>query len=108
MIQQMVRCCWAEAARCQYQIYIKFNQIQTPEFRFKQKGTETNQLLSLSLSVQWWKFKFNCIVLLAQTMVMMVSVARLRYVCPGTSAANRLIGEVVQSWRRPLLGPPPS
>ena len=26
---------------------------------------------------------------------------------PGTSAANRLIGEVVQSWRRPLLGPSP-
>ena len=24
-----------------------------------------------------------------------------------TSAANRLIGEVVQSWRRPLLGPSP-
>ena len=23
------------------------------------------------------------------------------------SAANRLIGEVVQSWRRPLLGPSP-
>ena len=26
---------------------------------------------------------------------------------PKVSAANRLIGEVVQSWRRPLLGPSP-
>ena len=26
---------------------------------------------------------------------------------PNTSAANRSIGEVVQSWRRPLLGPSP-
>ena len=25
----------------------------------------------------------------------------------GASAANRLIGDVVQSWRRPLLGPSP-
>lgn len=34
-----------EEARCQYQIYIKFNQIRTPDFRFKQKGTETNLLI---------------------------------------------------------------
>ena len=27
--------------------------------------------------------------------------------CVCTSAANRLIGKVVQSWRRPLLGPSP-
>ena len=50
-------CCWwrQEEAPCQYQIYIKFNQIRTPDFRFKQKGTETN-LLILTFNLTAWSW----------------------------------------------------